>query len=220
MVYARDLRPLALIGVSVRVRPRAHMKPIFIGLAGGTGAGKSTLAFTLKEIHPDKIGVIQLDDYFKPKQTVPEHAGLTNWDHPESINFDKIAADLALLAQGKPAVIDTKNAKLNPDFERTQKRIPVEFAPKPIMLIEGYLALHDERIRKFFTTSIWLEVDHATRWNRRVHFKNSEYEEKVLIPMHKQFVEPTKKYAQHVIDVSRLTAKQVFEKVDSIIKDL
>lgn len=194
------------------------MKPIFIGIAGGTGAGKSTLCTALMDKYPDKIGLIQLDDYFKPSAQVQKFEEHTNWDHPDALFLDKLANDLAELSQGKSIVINTKNERLNPDYKKTDKRIPVEFQPKPIMLVEGYLVLFDERVRKFLTTAIWLDVDHQTRWSRRVHFKYPEYEEKVLLPMHKQFAEPTKQYAAHIIDVSNLSKQQVLEQVETILK--
>ena len=193
------------------------MQPIFIGIAGGTGAGKSTLCAALVDKYPDKIGLIQLDDYFKPRAIAPEAEGFTNWDHPDALYFEKLANDLAELSRWKPVIINTKNERLNPDYKKTDKRIPVEFQPKQVMLVEGYLILSDERIRKFLSTSIWLDVDHETRWARRVHFKDSLYEEKVLRPMHKQFAEPTKRYAANVIDVSGLSKEQVLEKAENIV---
>lgn len=195
------------------------MKPIFIGIAGGTGAGKSTLCTALMDKYPDKIGLIQLDDYFKPSAQVPKFEEHTNWDHPDALFLDKLSNDLTELSQGKSVIINTKNERLNPDYKKTNKRIPVEFQPKPIMLVEGYLVLFDERIRKFLTTSIWLDVDHDTRWSRRVHFKYPEYEEKVLLPMHKKYAEPTKQYAAQVIDVSNLSKEEVLGKADNIVKN-
>ena len=193
------------------------MKPIFIGITGGTGAGKSTLCNALQKKYPDKIGLVQLDDYFKPANEKPKVGDIISSDHPESLYLDKLANDLVEFFQGKLVVINTKNEYLNPEFEKTKIRIPVEFQPKQIMLIEGFLVLYDDRIRKMLTTSIWLEIDHKTRWSRRVHFKNDEYEKKVLIPMYTKYAEPTKQYAEHIIDVSGLSKEQVFEKVNDII---
>jgi len=192
----------------------------FIGITGGTGAGKSTLCNALQDKYPDQIGLIQLDDYFKPSEEKPKVGDIVSSDHPESLYLDKLANDLVELSKGNSVFINTKNEKLNPEYKNTKTRIPVEFFPKPIMLVEGFLILHDELIRKMLSTSIWLEIDHETRWSRRVHFKNSEYENKVLIPMHKKYVEPTKEYTEHIIDVSDLSKEQVFEKVEGIIKDL
>ena len=189
----------------------------FIGITGGTGAGKSTLCTALQEKYPDQIGLVQLDDYFKPPAEKPKVGDIISSDHPESLYLDKLANDLVELSKGNSVIINTKNEKLNPEYKNTSKRIPIEFKPKPIMLVEGFLVLHDEKIRKMLSTSIWLEVDHETRWSRRVHFKNEEYEKKVLIPMHKLYAEPTKQYADHIIDVSNLTKENVLAEVERII---
>jgi len=196
------------------------MKPIFIGIAGGSGAGKSTLCSTLQDAYPGTIGLIQLDDYFKPDAEVPVLEGMENWDHPDSLYFDRLERDLALLSEGKSAVINTKNERLNPAYKTTEKRIPVEFHPKPVMLVEGYLVLFKEQIRKFFTTSIWLEAPHDARYARRVHFKYSEYEQKVLIPMQEQYAEPTKRYAGYVLDVSGMSKEQVLFEAEQIIRSV
>jgi len=189
----------------------------FIGIAGGSGAGKSTLCTALQEKYPNEIGLIQLDDYFKPWDDIPKHKGHTNCEHPDALYLDKFVSDLKELSKGNSVIVNTKNEKLNPDYKNTKIRIQAEIKHKPIMLIEGYLILWDDRVRKLLETSVWLEVDHTKRWERRVHFKNPEYEKKVLIPMHNQFVGPTKKYGEHIIDVSDLSKEQVLEEVEKII---
>lgn len=194
-----------------------NIKPIFIGIVGGTGAGKSTLCTLLEEKYPDQIGLIQLDDYFKPWDDIPKHEGHTNCEHPDALYLDQFVSDLVELSKGNSVIVNTKNEKYNPNYKNTKIRIPFKINPKPIMLVEGYLVLWDERVRNLLSTSVWLEVDHKTRWERRVHFKNSEYEEKVVIPMHKQFVELTKQYVKYVIDVSTLSKEQVFNKAEVII---
>ena len=193
------------------------MNPKFIGITGGSGAGKSTLCSALLDKYPEKISMVQLDDYFKPPSEVPVFADRENWDHPDALYLDKLVEDLQLLSQGKTALINTKNERLNPDYKQTQQRKLVEFTPKKIILVEGYLVLHDKRIRDMLATSIWLDVDHDTRWARRVHFKDEEYEKKVIIPMYKQFAEPTKQYADHIIDVTNMSAPKVLSQVESII---
>jgi uridine kinase len=195
------------------------IKPIFIGIAGGSGSGKSALCNILKNKYPDKIEVIHLDDYFKPRAERPKVENLINSDHPDSINFLELAKDLEKFTHGKSVLVNTKDEYLNPEYEKTREKIPVEFFPKPIMLVEGFLLLHDEKIRKLLETTIFLDLEHTTRWSRRAHLanKNKEYEEKVIIPMHNKYIEPTKKYAEHVIDVSNLNKEQVLEKVEKIL---
>lgn len=113
------------------------MKPIFVAIAGGTGAGKSTLCTALIKKYPDKIGLVQLDDYFKPKAEAPLMDEIVNLDHPESLYLDKLARDLSELAKDHSVVINTKNDQLNPGYENTKQRIPIRFHPKPIILVEG-----------------------------------------------------------------------------------
>jgi len=198
------------------------MKPIFIGITGGSGAGKSTLCNALKNKYPDKIELIQLDDYFKPSADKPHIEGIRNSDHPDALYLDKLADDIEKLSKGTPVIINTKNEYLNPEYEKTKEKIPIEFQPKPIILVEGFLVLHNERVRKLLDTSIFLDEEHETRWDRRVHLanKNKEYEQKVIIPMHNQYVEPAKQHAKHVINISNLNKKQVLEKVEEIINNL
>lgn len=193
------------------------MKPIIIGIAGGSGAGKSTVCTALLDKYPGKIGLIQLDDYFKP--SAPKLYGMDNWDHPDSLYLEKLASDIKEIKQGHPVTINTKNEKLNFSYKETEKRVPAVFYPKPIMLVEGYLVLHDVEIRKLLDVSIWLEVAHDIRWERRVHFKFTEYEERVLKPMHGKYVEPTKKYAENIIDVSLMSKEDVFKQVERIVLD-
>jgi uridine kinase len=193
------------------------MHPTFIGIAGGSGAGKSTLCFGLMEKHPSDIGMIQLDDYFKPADQVPAMLGYTNYDHPDALDFARLDADLSQLAGGHAVTIRTRNEKLNPDYKKTKQKIAFDFVPKKIMLIEGFLALFDERIRSYMATTIWLEADHSIRWNRRVHFKNPGYDQDVLLPMHEQFVVPTRVHAQHHLCVTSLSASEVLKSVEEMI---
>ena len=192
------------------------LKSMFIGVAGGTGAGKSTLCTSLMDTYPDRIGLIQLDDYFKPEREVPIHAGHSNWDHPDAIYFDKLVKDLENLSDGESIIANTKNDRLNPEYVRTGKRIAAEFHPKEIMLVEGFLVLFEERIRNLLTTSIWLEGSHEVRWKRRVHFKNNDYEENVLPVMYKKFALPSKKFAEHIFDAEKLNAGEIFKLAESI----
>jgi len=181
------------------------------------GAGKSTLWTSLLNKYPNQIGLIQLDDYFKKKELIPQYNGFNNWDHPEALHLDQLYQDLLHFQQGKSVWIDTKNELLNPKFKETKKHISVEFSPKPIMLVEGYLVLHDSKIRKLFETSIWLDIDQTKSWERRTHFKKDGYLEKVMLPMNEKFVKPSKQYAEHIIDVTDMKKEIVFEQVENIL---
>lgn len=195
----------------------SKIKPILIGITGGTGAGKSTLCTSLQEKYGDKVGLLQLDTYFKKLSEIPKLNEHLNCEHPLSLDFDLFVHDLNNLSNGNDITIEIKNERIKKEYKESNKDIIIKIIPTPIILVEGYLILFDERVRKLLNTSIWLEVDHDTRWNRRVHFKYPEYEKEVLIPMHKKFVEPTKEYADYIIDVTRLSKEEVLEKVENII---
>ncbi|MDH5442457.1 MAG: hypothetical protein OEX08_02545 [Candidatus Nomurabacteria bacterium] len=190
---------------------------MFIGVAGGSGVGKSTLCDASCMVYPEKIELIQLDDYFKHREVVPESGGMTNWDHPGAIDFNKLFSDLVALNRGESIEIATKNKRLNPDYETTKEKIMVVIEPRPIILVEGYLALYDKYVRSIMETKIWLELDHETRWSRRAHFKNDEYEKQILIPMHEQYVQPTRVFADHVLDVSSMSPGDVYRDVHKIL---
>jgi len=194
-------------------------KPIFIGITGGSGAGKSTLCDVLITKYPETIEAIRLDDYFKPKEEQPRIGDILNFDHPDSLYFDKLISDLKELSKGNSVIINTRNTKLNPKYEETKIKIPFEFYSKPIILVEGFLILINEKVRELLDDSIYLDIEHSKRWERRVHFKNDEYEKKVIIPMHNEHIEPTKKYAKHVIDVTNLSKEEVLEKVEKILEE-
>jgi len=197
----------------------------FIAIAGGTGAGKSTVAFALQDKYPERIGIIHLDDWQKHGErrvAVPVLDGVQNWDHPNAIEWNELIGDLKKLQAGKTVSIQSKNERLVKETERQVQeqitpRLPLEIKPKTVMILEGYLSLWDSRVRAMLDDSIFLEAHHSIRLKRRTHFINSEYETKILVPMHAQYVEPTKKFAKHVIDVTNLIKEEVFKKVDTIV---
>src|SRR5487761_1558705 len=189
------------------------MSNFVLGIAGGSGAGKSTVAFGLVDKWPEDTLIFHLDDYFKPEKDVPKVDGLANWDSPEALYVDKMVQDLALLKSGQPAVINTKSPRLNPDFLKTGKRIPIEFQPKSLIVVEGFLSLHFKALRKLMDLTVYLEAPYELHTSRRVHGKlhnfPPEYDELILRPMHEQYVLPSKQFADQMIEVGKLSKEQV-----------
>lgn len=197
------------------------MKPFVIGIAGGSGSGKSTLAFGLEDQFPGKVLIFHIDDYFKPKDQVPLTSGVSNFDHPNALYIDKIVSDLKSLINYQPVTIMTKSPRLNPDFLKTKQRIPVEFEPKPVIVVEGFLTLQIKEVRELLDVSIYLDAPFDQHISRRVHGKihnfPDDYNEKIIKPMHDKYVAPSKKFADTIIDVSKLDQAEVLRQVSNIV---
>jgi uridine kinase len=190
------------------------MTPQLIGIAGGSGAGKSTICYKLIDEHPEQFEVINLDDYQKKKTepNLPMFKDKINWDHPDIIDWDKLINDVKTLLNSKPVVMDVWSHRSNPDYSVHGKMIERIIEPKPQILLEGYLALYNPELNDLYTKKYYLDIDDKTRQARRGKndvIGDPEYEQTVLAPMHKQFVEPTKNNADEVIDVSKMTVDQV-----------
>ncbi len=179
-----------------------------IAIAGGSGSGKSTLAYGLQELFPTLIEVVHFDDYQKNKDQVSEFEGMKNWDHPDAIDFEKLVLDLSSLKAGKDVTVMTKSAKYNPDYEQ-KGRIAHIIRSKPIIIVEGYMALTNPQARHLYDYMIFLDLAFESRMKRRTKFINPQYTQKILLPMHQQYVEPTKKLANLVLNVENYTQKEL-----------
>lgn len=193
------------------------MQTKLIGITGGSGAGKTTLCEKLLAKYPDRFVLVQLDDYFYPRNELPVLHGEPNFDHPDAVNVDKLLHDLAELRAGRSITVNTRNLRVNPDYWQTKQRIPVVCEPRPFVLVEGFLLLHDERVRNALDKTIWLEAPHEMRWERRVSPKNEGYEDNVYKPMYKEHAEPTKAFAGSIIDVSDKSVDEVLAEVETLV---
>jgi uridine kinase len=195
-----------------------HQKIKIIGIAGGSGSGKSTLCVSLCKNHPDECALLHVDDYFKKSEEAPDFNGFKNWDHPDSLRFDDIYKDLLSLQEGKEVKIRTKSEFYNPEFQHELKnKKEVVIKPKPIIILDGYLAFYNSQLRELMDLKIYLEIPIQESIKRRSFNKfapGEEYFEKVLFPMHAKFVEPTKEYADLIIDVSKKNQAEVYKIVE------
>jgi uridine kinase len=193
-----------------------------LAVCGGSGSGKSTLAFGLQDRFPGQVLILHIDDYFRPESEVPVLQGMASWDDPQAVYSDKMINDLAQLKAGETVTVKTKSPRLNPDFLKTGARIPVEFEPRPLIVVEGFLALHFQGLRKLYDYAIYLDVPFEVHTSRRVHGKlhnfSTEYDEKVLKPMHEQYVTPSRQYADLTLQVGAMNQQQVLEKVISMLQ--
>ncbi len=182
------------------------MTPLLIGIAGGTGSGKSTFAEGLKRLSPDDITIISYDNYYKPQDhlTMDERIK-TNYDCPDALDTDLLVKHLRTLRSGESAEVPKY------DFcSHTRCKDYTVVKPSPVIIIDGILTFYDERLREMFDIKIFADADADERILRRLRRDVRErgrdidgvihqYIETVKI-MHIKYVEPTKKYADIMIN--------------------
>ena len=192
-----------------------------IGIAGGTGSGKTTLAINLYTKHIDVCELIHLDDYFKKAEEIPKLYGFVNYEDPLALKFDELYKDLADLKNGKSVIVRTKSELFNTTYTREKPtKIERVAQPKEVIILEGYMALYDDRINKLLDYRIYLDMPVNESSKRRSHTKdpvNPEYLEKVLKPMYEKFVLPTRSRADMVIDVVNETAEEIMARAELAI---
>jgi len=182
------------------------VQPVFIGIAGGSGSGKTTVAQAiLSRVPRARAALIEQDAYYKDQSHLPlEERRRINYDHPSAFDTDLLVAHLDRLAAGhsidKP-VYDFAT------YTRTGRTIRVD--PVDIIIVEGILVLEDPRVRERLDIKIFVDTDADVRVLRRLMRDIAQrgrtlesvvrqYLETVR-PMHLQFVEPTKRYADLII---------------------
>ena len=180
--------------------------PMLIGIAGGTGSGKSTFAQRLLALFPNNITVISYDNYYKPQDHLSfEERIRTNYDCPDALDTDLLVKHLRSLRNGES--VDVPNY----DFTiHTRKAELTRLEPSPIIIVDGILTFHDERLREMFDIKIFTDADADDRILRRLRRDVRERGRDIdgviaqylgtVKPMHGIYVEPTKKYADIIIN--------------------
>lgn len=182
------------------------MKPLIIGVAGGTGSGKTTVVRKITEsLGSHDVVVIQHDSYYRDRsQLAPEERGTINYDHPDALETNLFADHLELLLSGRPAEIPVY------DFVTHTRRIEtVQVQPASVIVLEGILILADKRLRSLMDIKVFVDTDDDERFIRRmerdVRERGRSYESVVeqylssVKPMHLEFVEPSKRHADIII---------------------
>ncbi|RKD28502.1 uridine kinase [Lacrimispora algidixylanolytica] len=182
------------------------MKSVLIGIAGGTGSGKSTFTNRLKEAFCDDIAVIYHDNYYRKQDGIPfEERKKMNYDHPEAFETELLLDQLSQLRSGEGVDCPVYDYSLH---NRSDEFVRVE--PKKVILVEGILVFVDERLRDMFDIKIFVEADADERILRRVirdvKDRGRDIEGVVeqylttVKPMHYLYVEPTKPLADVIIN--------------------
>jgi len=179
--------------------------PIAIGIAGGTGSGKTALARALHAHAPDLVSIVELDWYYRDQaQLSLEEREHTNYDAPGALELDRVNEDVRALLAGTPV-----EAPIYDFASHTRIGATRNVSPLPIIAVEGILALSHAPLRALFHTSVFVDTPADLRLARRLGRDLAERgrtAESVLRqylgqarPMHERWVEPAKRYAQWVL---------------------
>jgi uridine kinase len=181
-------------------------KPVVIGVTGGSGSGKTSVTNSIYESLKDlSILVLQQDYYYKDQRNVPFEERLkTNYDHPLAFDNDLLIEHIEKLLRYEPIEKPVYDYSIH---TRSEKVIPVQ--PKDVIILEGILVLEDERLRDLMDIKLYVDTDADLRIIRRLQRDIKErgrtFESvidqylNVVRPMHNQFIEPTKRYADIII---------------------
>ncbi len=179
---------------------------LVIGIAGGTGSGKTTIAdYILETVGPEKIAFLPHDAYYRNQTDLTyEERSQVNFDHPASLETELLIEHITNLRNQQTIHLPNYDFKTH---SRTNQTIQIN--PQPIILIEGILILAEPELRKLFDLKIYVDTDADIRFIRRLKRDIEERgrtTESVIIqylktvrPMHLEFVEPSKRYASVII---------------------
>ena len=180
--------------------------PVVIGVAGGSGSGKTTVVRRIIEsIGNDQVTVLEHDRYYRDRNDLrlEERASL-NYDHPDSLETDLLVRHLHELRAGRAIEIPTY------DFARHARQSPtVPVSPRKAIIVEGILIFADAALRELMDVKVFVDADDDTRFIRRLQRDIAERGRTVasvieqylgtVKPMYLEFVEPSKRYADIII---------------------
>ncbi len=180
--------------------------PVTLGIAGGSGSGKTTVASALLErVGPEHIAIVTHDSYYKDLSHLPDNQRAEiNFDHPDSLDTALMTQHIRALQAGETVSIPRY------DFTRHQRTAETHsVAPRPIILVEGILILAEASLRALCNIKIFVDIDADVRFIRRLERDTQERGRSVasviqqymrtVRPMHLRFVEPSKRYADVII---------------------
>jgi uridine kinase len=182
------------------------MEPVVIGVAGGTGSGKTTVAREiLRRAGTHQISLIQHDAYYKNLDDLPlAQRAMRNFDHPDALDNDLLISHLQELKVGRPVEIPVYDFTTHSRTAETQR---VE--SHRVVMVEGILIFADEALRRLMDVKIYVDTDPDIRFIRRLQRDIAERGRTMesviqqylatVRPMHQEFVEPSKRYADVII---------------------
>jgi len=182
------------------------LKPLIIGIAGGSGSGKSTVARNVAEhLTTSSVAFIDMDAYYKnfTSLSLDERRKL-NWDHPDAFDYDLLCSHLDALSK--------REAIEKPEYDfvtHLRRAEPTRVDPADVVVIDGILLFVDERVRELCDVKVFVDAEADIRLIRRIerdtHVRGRPLDEIIeqylstVQPMHLQFVEPSKRYADVIV---------------------
>ena len=203
-----------------------ELNTIIIGIAGGTGSGKSTLADNIRKEFANNITMLSHDYYYKSNSHLSfDERKKLNYDHPDAFDTDLLIEHLNKLKKGE--VIYRPNYSFVTYLREEQT---VEVVPKKVILLDGILIFENKELRDMMDIKIFVDTDADIRFIRRLVRDVSdrgrtlesviEQYTTTVKPMHEQFVEPSKKYADIIVPeggYNHVALNMIIEKIRSII---
>lgn len=181
-------------------------RPVIIAVAGGSASGKTTVVEeVISKLKKEFVVVIMHDDYYKEHNHLSlEERKMVNYDHPDSIDNELFLKHVNKLLKGEEINKPIYDFNAYSRLEKTEK-----ITPKKVIILEGILVLTDKRIRELADIKLYVDLDSDMRFIRRMERDIKERGRtvesvvdqylKTVKPMHHQFVEPTKRYADVII---------------------
>ncbi len=182
------------------------LRPLIIGIAGGSGSGKSTVARSVAEqLTTSSVAFIDMDAYYKnfPALSLDQRRKL-NWDHPDAFDYELLCTHLGALSR--------RESIEKPEYDfvtHLRRSAPTHVEPADVVVIDGILLLVDERVRDLCDVKLFVDADAEIRLIRRIerdtHLRGRPLEEIIeqylstVQPMHLEFVEPSKRYADVIV---------------------
>ncbi len=206
----------------------SHSVPLVIGIAGGSGSGKTTVAQEiLNRVGPDRIAYIQHDSYYKDITGLPPaQRAEVNFDHPHSLETELLIKHIEALRDGEAVEVPIY------DFSKDSRTAETfKIAPRRVIIVEGILIFTEPELRKLFDVKIFVDTDSDLRLIRRLQRDITERgrtTESVIKqymgtvrPMHLEFVEPSKRYADVIIPQGGFNAAaldMVVARIEALLK--
>ncbi|OGN75870.1 MAG: uridine kinase [Chloroflexi bacterium GWB2_49_20] len=202
--------------------------PLIIGIAGGSGSGKTTVAQSiLQRVGPERIAYLQHDEYYKDLSGLPPaQRAAINFDHPNSLETSLLVQHIEQLKNSQPVEVPIYDFATH---SRTNRTFTVN--PRRVVLVEGILIFTESILRVLFDVKIFVDTDSDLRFIRRLQRDISERGRSMesvvhqylttVRPMHLEFVEPSKRYADVIIPeggFNTAALDMVVSRIESLLK--